>query len=230
MPQIDDQLSQILNGFLLVVCLLIPALAIYYLVRLLLHSSTRHRKRKIGRELRRLFLKEAFLKTNQNHSFEPPKLTPLSSPGRARPTVIEGNAADRNDKKPIDAPVFRGSVGAYGYGLESEPFHEEALILNANANGGILQLSVPVREGENLLLTNDDTFETQICRIVHVSARDEHTILAAIEFASPCPEFWSNPNKAEGSPPPVRPANTPTGNARGDWNRDVKHRASGGSS
>jgi len=230
MPQIDDQLSQLLNGFLLVVCLLIPAVAIYYLVRLLVHSSMRNRKRKIGRELRRLFLKEVSLKTTQTHSIEPPKLTPLSSSSRPRPTVIEGKAAERNDKKQIDVPVFQGIVGAYGYGLESEPFHEEALILNANANGGILQLSVPVREGENLLLTNDNTFETQICRIVHVTARDEHTILAAIEFAGPCPGFWSNSNKAEGSPSPVRPATTPSGDARRDWIRDVKHRASGGSS
>jgi len=148
----------------------------------------------------------------------------------APPVVVESSVQELIERKQSDFRAFLGTVGAYGYGLDGDPFHEEALLLDVNASGGVLLLSVPVREGENLLLTNDSTFETHICRIVRVGARNEQTVEVAVEFPSPCPEFLRILSKAEGSPTQVRPATMASQNAEVDWKRNVKHRASGGSS
>src|ERR1700720_5060708 len=46
------------------------------------------------------------------------------------------------------------SVYVYGHEPGKEPFHEEAHTLHVNANGALLLLSVPVKTGQQLLLTN----------------------------------------------------------------------------
>jgi hypothetical protein len=92
------------------------------------------------------------------------------------------------------------SVYVYGHGLEKEPFHEEAHTLNVNANGALLLLSVPVREGQKILLTNRLTQREQDCRVVFLGAKRSRTVEAGVAFLETNPDFWQMHSPPEGEP------------------------------
>ena len=94
----------------------------------------------------------------------------------------------------LDIPVY-----VYGHGPRKEPFHEEAHTLHVNANGALLLLSVPVRKGQKLLLTNTLTEQEQDCRVVFLGTRRTRTVEAGVAFPFTNPDFWrlpSNPKDA----------------------------------
>src|SRR6266550_4794817 len=83
------------------------------------------------------------------------------------------------------------SVYVYGHGPGKEPFHEEAHTLHVNANGALLILSVPVKNGQTLLLTNRLTEKEQHCRVVYLGARRTRTVEAGVAFPLTNPDFWN---------------------------------------
>ncbi len=89
------------------------------------------------------------------------------------------------------------SVYVYGHGPDKEPFHEEAHTLHVNANGALLLLSVPVRKGQKLLLTNTLTQKEQDCRVVFLGTRRSRTIEAGVAFPLTNPHFWQLPTTPE---------------------------------
>jgi hypothetical protein len=89
------------------------------------------------------------------------------------------------------------SVYVYGHGPGQEPFHEEAHTLHVNANGALLLLSVPVRLGQKLLLTNQLTQQDQDCRVVYLGTRRSRTVEAGVAFPETNPEFWHLPSPPE---------------------------------
>ena len=82
-------------------------------------------------------------------------------------------------------------VYVYVHEPDEGPFHEETYTLNVNAEGALLLLSVPVREGQTLLLTNALTQQDQDCRVVRLGTRRSRTIEAGVTFPYPNPGFWS---------------------------------------
>jgi hypothetical protein len=118
---------------------------------------------------------------------------------RLRPSGVDAiETADRRRSRrwPLDVSVY-----VYGHGPGTEPFHEEAHTLNVNSNGALLLLSVPVRKGQSLLLTNRITEQEQDCRVVYLGTKHSRTIEAGIEFPEANPDFWQMP-----SPPEHKPA------------------------
>lgn len=114
---------------------------------------------------------------------------------------VGANDAEVSDRRrsprwPLDVSVY-----VYGHGPEREPFHEEAHTLNVNANGALLLLSVPVRKGQSLLLTNRFTEQEQGCRVVYLGTKHSRTIEAGIAFPEANLDFWLIP-----SPPEHKPA------------------------
>jgi hypothetical protein len=96
----------------------------------------------------------------------------------------------RSRRWPLDVSVY-----VYGYGPDDEPFHEEAHTLHVNANGGLLLLSVPVTEGQTLLLTNYLTQKEQDCRVVFLGTRRTRTFEAGVEFPITNQGFWNLPEE-----------------------------------
>jgi hypothetical protein len=99
----------------------------------------------------------------------------------------------RSRRWALDIPVY-----VYGHGQEKEPFHEEAHTLHVNANGALLLLSVPVRKGQILLLTNSLTQQEQDCRVVFIGTKRSRTVEAGIAFPLTNPEFWQLPTASGG--------------------------------
>jgi hypothetical protein len=83
------------------------------------------------------------------------------------------------------------SVYVYGHGPGKEPFHEEAHTLHVNENGALLLLSVPVKNGQTLLLTNRLTEKDQDCRVVYLGTRRTRTVEAGVAFPLTNPDFWN---------------------------------------
>ena len=79
----------------------------------------------------------------------------------------------------------------YAHGAGKEPFHEEAHTLSVNEDGALLLLSVPVKIGQTLLLTNRLTEKEQDCRAVFIGARQSRTVQAVVAFPLTNPDFWN---------------------------------------
>ena len=92
------------------------------------------------------------------------------------------------------------SVYIYGHGPGKEPFHEEAHTLNVNATGALLLLSVPVRKGQQLLLTNLLTEHEQDCQVVFLGTKRSRTIEAGVAFPKSNPDFWKTHTPPEHEP------------------------------
>jgi hypothetical protein len=100
--------------------------------------------------------------------------------------MVERRQSPRRDS---DVPLT-----VYGRSSSESPFYEEANALNGNADGGLIVLRAPVREGQDLLLINNWTSKEQVCRVVHVRSRDSETNEVGVAFASSNPEFWHLPD------------------------------------
>ncbi len=84
-------------------------------------------------------------------------------------------------------------ITVYGRTLDARVFYEEVKAFSVNSVGGLVLLSFPVRDGEDLLLFNNRTSREQICRVVRTRIRDERTCEVAVAFPSPNPDFWQIP-------------------------------------
>jgi hypothetical protein len=121
---------------------------------------------------------EALKRTPQVPTEEPhPKPAATESAGMAD--------RRRSRRKPFDITVY-----VYGHGAGDEPFHEEAHTLNVNANGALLLLSVPVRKGQSLLLTNQLTEREQECQVIFLGNHYTRTVETGVAFVRSDPEFW----------------------------------------
>jgi hypothetical protein len=90
--------------------------------------------------------------------------------------------------------VFDVTVRVYGGGLGNSTFYKEALVLFANADGGVLLLNVPVCNGQLLLITNMATKKDHKCRVMHTHHRGSGRNEVGFEFFSPTLDFWQTPN------------------------------------
>ncbi len=119
-------------------------------------------------------LKHAHIVQTENLPPKPPRKDAAEVPDRRRAR-----------RWSFDIPVY-----VYGHGPHEEPFHEEAHTLHVNANGALLLLSVPVRKGQKLLLTNGLTQQEQDCQVVFLGTRRSRTIEAGVAFPKTNPRFW----------------------------------------
>ena len=80
----------------------------------------------------------------------------------------------------------------YGRLPGENTFYAQAKAISGNANGGIFLLSVPVVEGQDLLLINNGNSQEQICNIISVHIRDMQTSEVSVSFPVPNAGFWKN--------------------------------------
>ncbi len=78
----------------------------------------------------------------------------------------------------------------YGHSDEAGTFYEQATAISGNANGGVFLISVPVTEGQELLLINNGASQEQICKVVDVRIRDIRTSEVSAQFPLPNKDFW----------------------------------------
>ena len=114
-----------------------------------------------------------------------------------QPDVPVKGAVEIPDRRRSRRWSLEVAVYVYGHGAGTETFHEEARTLHVNANGALLLLSVPVKKGQSLLLTNQLTQKEQDCRVVFLGTRRSSTVEAGIEFPLTNPGFWNLSSERE---------------------------------
>lgn len=70
-------------------------------------------------------------------------------------------------------------------------FEEVTRTIIVNAHGALVELAVPVEQGQTLILKNVHTNEKQEAIVKLVSAGEGRKFNVAVEFTSPNPDFWS---------------------------------------
>jgi hypothetical protein len=80
----------------------------------------------------------------------------------------------------------------YGRLAGEETFYAQAKAISGNANGGVFLLSVPVVEGQDVLLINNGISEEQICNVIKVHVRDMQTSEVSVSFPIPNAAFWKS--------------------------------------
>lgn len=97
------------------------------------------------------------------------------------------HAGDRREKL---RHAHRVPLLIYGSDAERQPFHEEALTIDANENGCLIVLESAVSHGQRLFLTNTLNQAEQECRVVHVGRRSRGKAQIGVAFVRPAPHFW----------------------------------------
>ncbi len=101
-----------------------------------------------------------------------------------------GSTSTRQDRReklrtPHNVPLL-----VYGSDIEKQPFHEEAITIDANEGGCLILLESSVSRGQRLFLTNTLNQAEQECRVVHVGRRSRGRARIGVAFAHPAPHFW----------------------------------------
>lgn len=99
----------------------------------------------------------------------------------------EAEPANRRKSQRSKPPA---SLLVYGSGMDKQPFHEEADILNADERGCLMALETPVGRGQRLFLVNLSNQDELECRVVRLGKTQQGKRQVAVEFLRPTPEFW----------------------------------------
>ena len=134
--------------------------------------------------------------------FDAIKRSQLVSTGKTPNPSVDGAVA-LPDRRRSRRRMLDVSVHVYGHGPEKEPVYEEARTLNVSANGALLLLSLPVREGQRLLLTNQQTEKEQDCRVIFLRTDHAEAIEAGIAFPEANPDFWQSMATPQQGPEPA---------------------------
>jgi PilZ domain len=105
----------------------------------------------------------------------------------ASKTAKSSNDQDRREKF---RHAHRVPLLVYGSDMDKQPFHEEALTIDANESGCLIALESEVSRGQRLFLTNTTNQAEQECRVVRVGRRLRGKALIGVAFARPTPHFW----------------------------------------
>lgn len=80
----------------------------------------------------------------------------------------------------------------YGRTRGEDTFYAQAKAISGNANGGVFLLSIPVVEGQDVLLINNGISEEQICNVIKVHAWDMQMSEVSVSFPVPNAGFWKS--------------------------------------
>ncbi|HEV2288883.1 MAG TPA: TonB family protein [Candidatus Acidoferrales bacterium] len=72
-----------------------------------------------------------------------------------------------------------------------EPFEEDTTTMIVFPRGGVVKLRARVRTGHALVLTNLQSKQTALCRIVQVNSAGTASSYVKLEFIQPAPGFWN---------------------------------------
>jgi PilZ domain len=103
------------------------------------------------------------------------------------PSKVESEPVNRRKSPRSKPPV---TLLVYGSGVDKQPFHEQADILNANERGCLISLESQVARGQRLFLVNLSNQDELECRVVRLGKLQQGKRQVALEFLRPAPEFW----------------------------------------
>jgi hypothetical protein len=103
---------------------------------------------------------------------------------------LSSNLASINDRRRSQRVLLRIPIAVISPGPDKKMAREQTHTLLVNAHGALINLDLPVRVGQVVILQNPETSEEQSCRIIRVSPVRKGKSEFGIEFLKPTPNFW----------------------------------------
>jgi hypothetical protein len=107
--------------------------------------------------------------------------------GREARDTTRPPAAERRRAHRVAASM---PVLVYGHSAHA-PFAEPATTANVSSTGGLIPFSTHVIRFQKVVVTNLQTNEDALCRVVRLVRTDDGHTFAALEFLQPAPHFWA---------------------------------------
>jgi hypothetical protein len=96
----------------------------------------------------------------------------------------------RQNRRRSSRLSLRVPVRIYGRTAENQPFRELTDTLAVSAHGARIELSLPVAQGQTLLLVHGITEEEKECRVADVRAMRRAKWKVGLEFVRAEGNFW----------------------------------------
>ena len=116
--------------------------------------------------------------------------------GRWARDAVRPRAAEKRRAHRVAASM---PVLVYGHSTNA-PFAEPATTANVSRTGGLVALGTKVMRFQKLIVTNIQTNEDALCRVVRLVRSYDGRTLAALEFVQPAPRFWAIEFAGESAP------------------------------
>ena len=100
------------------------------------------------------------------------------------------NSTKGRNRRRSERRAFNAVIRVYGSSDSGKSFYVEARTIDVSTHGALLEMNVPVRVGQKLMLITEGTQRQQICQIVNTRVLETEALEVAVEFPVPHPEFW----------------------------------------
>lgn len=104
--------------------------------------------------------------------------------------VFRRRAASAENIVESKTSIQKVSVVVYGCARNGQIFHEDTNLRMASIGGAMLNLTMQVEPGQELILMYPDSEHEQRCKVRSVSSTGTGTFLACVEPAGPIDKFW----------------------------------------
>jgi len=103
---------------------------------------------------------------------------------------LTSNGPPRHDRRRSQRVLLRIPIAVIASGPDKKMAREQTHTLVVNAHGALINLELPVRVGQVIILQNPETCEEQSCRVIRVNSIPGGKPEVGIEFLKPAPHFW----------------------------------------
>jgi hypothetical protein len=107
-----------------------------------------------------------------------------------RATKPRENSTKGRNRRRSERRAFNAVIRVYGSSDSGKSFYIEARTIDVSTHGALLEMNVPVRVGQKLMLITEGTQRQQICQIVNTRVLETEALEVAVEFPVPHAEFW----------------------------------------
>jgi len=103
---------------------------------------------------------------------------------------LTSNFAPMSNRRRSQRVLLRIPIAVIASGPDKKVVREQTNTLVVNAHGALINLDLPVRVGQVVILQNPETFDEQSCRIIRINPVLGSRTEVGIGFLKPAPNFW----------------------------------------
>lgn len=105
-------------------------------------------------------------------------------------TTGPSNVDHASNRRRSQRVFLRVPVQVIARGPGNQHTSEDTFTLSVNAHGALIQLSLKVEAGQNIIVKHRETEEEQTARVVRIGPVPGGKTEVGIEFLRPAPKFW----------------------------------------
>lgn len=103
---------------------------------------------------------------------------------------LSSNLTPMANRRRSQRVLLRIPIAVIASGPDKKMVREQTNTLVVNAHGALINLDLPVKVGQVVILQNPETSEEQTCRVVRINPVMDSRTEVGIAFLKPAPNFW----------------------------------------